>query len=90
MADEYDLTPQEKAARHLDSRRMAYLQLFKGPVAEEVLEDLAVFCRADASTFNPDERVHALLEGRREVWLRIQDHLNLSPDQLLAKYRPPK
>jgi len=38
---------------------------------ERVLADLARFCRANESTFHADPRTHALLEGRREVWLRI-------------------
>ena len=52
--------------------------------AVHVLKDLARFCRASESTFNPDERMHAVLEGRREVWLRIQEHLQLTPEQIYA------
>lgn len=51
-----------------------------------VMEDLAVFCRANESTFSADPRVHALLEGRREVFLRIMDHIGLTPDEFFAKY----
>jgi hypothetical protein len=29
-----------------------------------------------------------MLEGRREVWLRIQKHLNLSPDELVKIFNP--
>ena len=67
----------------LRRRQTAYRTVFSGPVAEIVLADLAVFCRATTSTFHPDPRVHAVAEGRREVWLRIQNHLNLSDEQLL-------
>ena len=77
---------QQKVKDKLMSRRQAYVSVFKGPVAEDVLADLAVFCRAEQSTFELDPRVHALQEGRREVWLRIQDHVALSPDELFAKY----
>ncbi len=49
---------------------------------KEVLRDLGKFCRANVTTFNPDPRVHAALEGRREVWLRIVTHLKLSEDEL--------
>jgi len=55
-------------------------------VAKAVLDDLKMFCKAEDSTFTPDSRVSALLEGRREVYLRIQDHLKLGSDQLWAKY----
>jgi len=51
-----------------------------------VLKDLAAFCRAEESTYHPDPRAHAVLEGRREVFLRIQSHLNLSSEDLWKKY----
>ena len=49
---------------------------------KDVLTDLAKFCRAHETTFNKDDRMHAVLEGRREVWLRIQNYLKLSTDEL--------
>lgn len=52
-----------------------------------VLKDLAKFCRAHDSTFDKDERRHAALEGRREVWLRIQEHMGFEPDELLKLHR---
>lgn len=70
--------------RFIYSRRQAYNQVFRGPLAEVVLADLANFCRAVETTFHPDARVSALQEGRREVFLRIQQHLNLSPDELFS------
>jgi hypothetical protein len=51
-----------------------------------VLEDLAKFCRAHESTFHAEERVAGRLDGRREVWLRIQQHLQLSEDALWKLY----
>lgn len=67
-------------------RRYAYVKTFEGPLAREVLKDLARFCRAHESTFDADPRVHAGMEGRREVWLRIEHHLKLSPEQLWELY----
>lgn len=55
-------------------------------IPQGVLDDLRGFCRADRTTFHEDPRVSAALEGRREVWLRIQQHLELTPDQLLVLY----
>ena len=71
---------------------MAYVQTFNPELVANrvVLADLAKFCRADRSTFHADPRVHAALEGRREVWLRIQEHLNLTPEQLAQLYGGPK
>ena len=68
--------------RVLSSRQQEYKQTFKGPVAESVLRDLARFCRANVSTFHDNERLAAKFDGRREVWLRIQNHLKLTPDDL--------
>ena len=72
----------ERLRSFIFGRRSAYVRTFSGPVAREVLEDLAHFCRATETTFHEDPRAAALLEGRREVWLRIQEHLNLSPEEL--------
>ena len=38
---------------------------------------------------HPDARVHAVAEGRREVWLRIAQHLNLSEENLWRAYGGP-
>ncbi len=67
-------------------RQRAYVLAFDGVTGKALLEDLAKFCRGNETTFHADPRVHAVLEGRREVWLRIQDHLNLSSQDLLLKY----
>jgi hypothetical protein len=77
-----------KAKDFLRSRAVAYCQVFnpESVATKAVLEDLAVFCRANESTFHPDPRVHAVAEGRREVWLRIQEHLQLTPEQLWKQY----
>lgn len=53
----------------------------------EVLKDLARFCRAHESTFHPDPRVHAVMEGRREVWLRIQENLNLDIESIYRLHK---
>lgn len=76
----------DQARQYLSRRRTAYARTFTGPFADEVLQDLARFCRASQSTFHPDPRVHAVAEGRREVWLRIQQHLQLTDDQLWRVY----
>lgn len=76
----------DKLRTALGERRYAYRKTFEGPLADVVLTDLARFCRAHESTFHADARAHAVAEGRREVWLRIQKHLQLSPDQLWELY----
>lgn len=71
-----------KAQQFLAQRRTAYHQTFRTSFGEQVLEDLSKFCRAHESTFHADPRVHAVLEGRREVFLRIMEHLQFTDDQL--------
>lgn len=70
-------------------RKTAYQLSFpeKAAHADMVLADLASFCRANESCVVPGDHDRTLLlEGRREVWLRIQQHLNLRPDQLMSLY----
>lgn len=67
----------------LFGRANAYRRTFSGDNdSNVVLVDLARFCRAHTSTGHADANVAARLDGRREVWLRIQHHLNL-PDEML-------
>lgn len=78
----------EKTKSVLRGRKHAYQQTFGGDGAPEmVLRDLAKFCRANESSFHQDPRAHAVLEGRREVWLRIEKHLNLTTDELWNIYK---
>lgn len=72
----------------LKRRKMAYVTTFCNPVGEEVLRDLAKFCRAHTTTFHADARLAAQLDGRREVWLRIQQHIQLNDDQLWRLFGP--
>lgn len=77
------------AFHFIGRRRTAYVKTFTSTAfGDEVLRDLAVFCRANQTCFNPDPRIHAVAEGRREVWLRIQNHLNLTEEQLFALTAP--
>lgn len=71
-------------------RRQHYCLTFLTPNGKAVLKDLAKFCRANELTFNTDARIHALLDGRREVWLRIQQHLRMTPDELAEIYGHPE
>lgn len=68
----------------LHGKAFAYSRVFdkKSPYTHEVLKDLAQFCRAHDSTFHPDARVHAVLEGRREVWLKVERMLNLTTEEI--------
>lgn len=52
------------------------------PEAMPMLERLAAFCFADASTFHPDQSRSDANAGRREVWLLIEQGLRLDRKQL--------
>lgn len=77
------------AARGLVSRRRtSYVMTFKNGPGFEVLEDLARFCRAGQTPFHPNQRLNDIMIGRHEVWMRIQQHLQLSDDELWALFAP--
>ena len=75
-----------KALDFFRFRKRAYQLSFMSPNGQQVLQDLCIFCRANETCYDDDPRRHAVLEGRREVWLRIQSHLNLTSEQLFALY----
>ena len=79
----------EEVKAFVQSRKTAYQQVFEGDgnvASKAVLSDLERFCRHSESCFNADPRIHALLEGRREVVLRIKDFLTLPVEELCRKY----
>lgn len=79
----------EAAKRLVSTRRMKYRQTFKNPTGEQVLRDLAKFCYAHESTHHAEPGLSDKLEGRRQVWLRIQQQLNLTDEELWTIYRIP-
>jgi len=70
----------------LRSRKTDYQLTFGSVSGKRVLTDMAKFCRAFKSTYNADPYIAARLDGRREMWLRIQDHLCLTPEELSVIY----
>ncbi len=69
--------------KKLLERRAAYHKTFNNPEGEKVLADLKRFCRATLPTADVNNpNVTYLLEGRREVWLRIQSLLQLTEDDI--------
>jgi hypothetical protein len=70
--------------------KRAYQLAFNTPAGEAVLIDLMPFCRARETCVVPGDRDRTyVLEGRREVYLRIRDYLDLTPEQLVEKYTTP-
>jgi hypothetical protein len=80
----------DKTLAELAELQQAYnICLGAGVATGMVLEDLAQFCRANQSCFDPDPRIHAVLEGRREVWLRIQEYRTAKTEDILVKLNGP-
>lgn len=72
-------------------RKHAYQLFKKTQEGTTFLTDLAQFCRANETCVVPGDPVATnVLEGRREVWLRIQNHLGLSPEDLMILYAGPE
>jgi len=83
------LTREEAIQVWTDCKR-AYQLAFNTPAGEAVLIDLMPFCRARETCVVPGDRDRTyVLEGRREVFLRIRDYLDLTPEQLVEKYTTP-
>lgn len=51
-------------------------------VGEHCLADLRDFCWAQKSSFDPDPLIMARRAGRRDVWLRITQALNLDESKV--------
>lgn len=76
------MTPYERVFSYVTSLSRAYRMTFGDGIIKEghtayVLEDLAKFCHANTTTLNERQA------GRREVWLRIQEQLRMTPEQLM-------
>jgi hypothetical protein len=81
-------------------RRQAYRRVLLNPGgdlkcdADVVMRDLARFCRANRACIVYGQNGHidpiasAVVQGRREVWLRIAEHLHLS-DAVVTNLIPP-
>ena len=74
--------------RSLKLKRGAYREAFRDDAGKVVLADLERFCHA-RKTIHVEGDTHgtAQLEGRRQVWLRVQAFLGLSEDDIDALQR---
>lgn len=79
-----------KYIERLSRRASHYRAVFSSPSGEAVLADLHRFCRASKSSvmISPqtgviDSHAMAVNEGRREVFLRITNHLHLDDADIM-------
>ena len=76
----------KKLLHDTEQLQRAYHIVFGNDEAgKTVMADLARFCRAEEPCWSEDQRHHARLEGRREVWLRIQAQMKLTVEDLLER-----
>jgi hypothetical protein len=69
----------------LRRRKVNFQLAFGSPAGRQVLADLREFCCASSTTAvteNPHDM--AIREGRRQVWLRIERAINLTPEQMYS------
>lgn len=65
------------------TKAQSYKQVFAGEQAKRVLGDLARFCHmTNTAHVTGDPTGSALLEGRRQVFLRIQAMCGLTGEQI--------
>lgn len=77
---------EKRKARVLDKQR-AFRIMSRNAIGRLALRDLAQFCCATESTVEGlpiDPNKALVLEGRRQVWLRIQKYLQLTEAELWA------
>ncbi len=83
----------ERALAFFSTHSRAYRQVFnrQSPAAQYVLADLAEFAHANDTTMRSNDPLElARNEGRRQVFLRIQRALNLTPDEMFNLARQKK
>lgn len=70
----------------MTDRKRSYQLALKSPAGEAVMKDLGLFCCGKVTTYREARDLTMLLEGRRQVLLRIQQHLELEAAQLIKLY----
>jgi len=78
-----------QTASYLRRRQSAYKRLFNSADPTDlriVMEDLMQFSRAMQPTWDVNPKRQDLLEGRRELFLRIVNHTRLDFDTLYLMY----
>lgn len=86
------MTDTTRLKADLQTLQRAYAMVFgregeRGEAVAIVMRDLALEGHAHHSTFDPDGRIHARREGRRDMWLHIQELLNIPHQELWGRYR---
>lgn len=88
-----DFTQRQKD--YLERRANAYKAVFRPGERSQsdidiVLKDMALFCRAMTTRYDPEQKKQDMLEGRAEVFYRIKEHVGLTLDELFRLYTDAK
>ena len=76
------------ALQKLGFRQRAYQSAFgEGSPGHMVMVDLALYCKAFKTDDVQEPNTLMRMQGRRDVFFRIFDHLKLTPNELEAVYR---
>jgi hypothetical protein len=67
-----------------------YKRLFSGPDGQYVLKDLEKRCFVNRSTYDPDEKKMAINEGRRSIFVHINNLVNKDVETLLDELKEGK
>lgn len=83
------MTPEE-SLKFFSEWKTAYMLAFSDSLGKPAFADLAQFCRAHQTCVVPGDRDQSyVMEGRRQVFLRIQNFLERTPEELVALYTKP-
>ncbi len=77
------MTPDE-ALKYFADLKTAYQTRFGNAQPNPVMDDLMTYCHATRSCFHTDAGIERVLLGRNQVYLRIKEFLDLTPEQLVA------
>lgn len=81
---------EEELRAHYTSRKRAYQLTFGAVPGQEVLDDLERYCRAYMDCVVPGDRDRTfVLLGQRNVFLRIKQFMELTPEQLFDLHTRP-
>lgn len=77
----------EEGLKYFAEWKTAYMLAFSDALKTPAFADLAKFCRAGETCVVPGDRdLSYVMEGRRQVFLRIQNFLERTPDELVVLY----
>jgi hypothetical protein len=86
-------TPEERKARleavmkNVRDNAEIYKRLFSGPDGQAVLKDLAKRCYVDRTTYEPEINKMAFNEGRRSIFVHINNLVNKDTEVILDELK---